>query len=132
LIFNVDKSVVIFDNENSKRIFKQYELLPFYLKPGIKYRNISNNLYEIMFDNGNKITIKKCDSNFKYYTNHDFIFIDKAVYDNSMIEALTISLCRKNTKIIFSSLSNGGENYRSSFFDKFSKIDITKYLKEKL
>lgn len=130
LIFNYNKSVVIFDNDNSKRIFKQYELLPFYLKPGIRHRNISDNLHEIMFDNGNKITIRKFDEKFKYYTHCDFIFIDKAVYNNDMLTPLIVSLSRKGTKIIFASLANG-DSYKSSFFNSFSKIDITEYLKSK-
>jgi hypothetical protein len=127
IMFNTDKSIVIFDHESSRRVFKQYELLPFYLKPGIEKRTISDKVYQVEFDNGNRITIRKYDENFKYYSNHDLIFVNKVPFDKDMMIVIITAMSRQ-AKVVFSVLSSS-DNYDKSIFENFSKIDIAEYLK---
>lgn len=53
LIYNRNKSVGIFTQGFSRKIYKLYESLPFYLKPGIVEMNLCGSYDEIIFDNSN-------------------------------------------------------------------------------
>ena len=115
LIFNIDKNILIFCNKGCSgieflnKVFRYYLKIPYFLKPGIKYKNQTN----MRFNNGNRIiTQARSKTPSIGYTVNIMSFMDFAYIPSNIIDTFystvfpTVSSL-SSSKVIIQSTPNG-------------------------